>query len=61
MANRKRKLTFSIFRYNPSFDPTAEEGRMSNREANAIYELDRCIECGCCLAACATAQMPMIF
>ena len=42
---------------NRSFDPAAEEERMSDKEAQAIYELDRCIECGCCLAACATAQM----
>lgn len=40
-----------------SFDPEAEEERMSNKEAQAIYELDRCIECGCCLAACVAAQM----
>jgi len=39
------------------FEPAAEEERMSNEQALAIYELDRCIECGCCLAACATAQM----
>lgn len=38
------------------FNPDQEE-RMSNEKAIAIYELDRCIECGCCLAACATAQM----
>lgn len=25
--------------------------------ADAIYELDRCIECGCCIAACGTARM----
>ena len=25
--------------------------------AQDIYELDRCIECGCCVAACGTAQM----
>ena len=25
--------------------------------ADRIYELDRCIECGCCIAACGTAQM----
>ena len=25
--------------------------------AEKIYELDRCIECGCCIAGCATAQM----
>jgi succinate dehydrogenase iron-sulfur subunit len=25
--------------------------------AAKIYELDRCIECGCCVAACGTARM----
>ncbi len=25
--------------------------------ADEIYELDRCIECGCCIAACATKRM----
>ena len=35
---------------------TAEE-RMPNSEAKTIYDLDRCIECGCCLAACVTAEM----
>jgi fumarate reductase iron-sulfur subunit len=39
------------------FDPNGEEERMSNDEALAVYELDRCIECGCCVAACVTAQM----
>ena len=39
------------------FDPEAEEERMDNELAEQIYELDRCIECGCCIAACATAQM----
>lgn len=39
------------------FDPSAQEERMSAKETQAIYEVDRCIECGCCLAACATAQM----
>lgn len=40
-----------------AFDPSAEEERMSNSQAQVIYELDRCIECGLCLAACAAAQM----
>lgn len=40
-----------------AFDPKAEEERMSNTEAQAVYNLDRCIECGCCVAGCATAQM----
>ncbi len=39
------------------FDPVAEEKRMDNATANKIYESERCIECGCCLAGCATAQV----
>lgn len=39
------------------FDPTAQEERMSNELATHIFELDRCIECGCCIAACGTALM----
>ncbi len=30
---------------------------MDPDEAEAIYELERCIECGCCVAACGTAHM----
>lgn len=40
-----------------TFDPLAEETRMENDLANEIFELDRCIECGCCVAACGTARM----
>ncbi len=40
-----------------SFDPGAEEEPMDNAVAEEIYELDRCIECGCCVAACGTALM----
>lgn len=36
------------------FDPRDEEERMDNRKAVEIYELERCIECGCCVAACGT-------
>ncbi|MBU1228950.1 MAG: fumarate reductase iron-sulfur subunit [Proteobacteria bacterium] len=39
------------------FDPTAPEERMENEVAEAIYELDRCVECGCCVAACGTARL----
>ncbi len=39
------------------FDPTKREARMDNAVAEDIYELDRCIECGCCVAACGTARM----
>jgi fumarate reductase iron-sulfur subunit len=33
------------------------EQRMDPDLADEIYELDRCIECGCCIAACGTARM----
>jgi fumarate reductase iron-sulfur subunit len=33
------------------------EEKMDPALAEKIYELDRCIECGCCVAACGTARM----
>ena len=39
------------------FDPDAREERMDNALAEEIYELERCIECGCCVASCGTANM----
>lgn len=33
------------------------EERMEPELAEKIYELDRCIECGCCIAACGTVRM----
>lgn len=42
---------------NKTFDPTALEERMDNAVAEQIYELERCIECGCCVAACGTARL----
>lgn len=38
-------------------DVSKLEQRMEPELAEKIYELDRCIECGCCVAACGTAQM----
>ena len=38
-------------------DLDALEAPMAPADAEAIYELDRCIECGCCVAGCGTAQM----
>jgi fumarate reductase iron-sulfur subunit len=36
---------------------TKIEARMEPELAEKIYELDRCIECGCCVSACGTARM----
>ena len=33
------------------------EERMEPELAEKLYELERCIECGCCIAACGTALM----
>ncbi len=40
-----------------AFDPAAQEARMSDDLAQAIYDGDRCIECGCCVAACGVANI----
>ncbi len=39
----------------PSLDSLEE--RMDPDTADEIYELDRCIECGCCISACGTMRM----
>ncbi len=40
-----------------SLDIDAMEAAMEPELAEQIYELERCIECGCCVAACGTARM----
>jgi fumarate reductase iron-sulfur subunit len=39
------------------FDPEAREEPMEDDLAQAIYEGDRCIECGCCVAGCGVANI----
>ncbi len=38
-------------------DTSVPEEQMDNALAEEIYELERCVECGCCVAACGTANM----
>ena len=52
-----RKIEAWVHTQDKAFDPRAEERRMENELAEQIFELDRCIECGCCIAACGTARM----
>lgn len=42
---------------NTDVDLSAAEQAMAPETAEAIYELERCTECGCCIAGCGTAQM----
>ena len=42
---------------NKVFDQDQQEERMENSVAEEIYELERCLECGCCVAACTTARL----
>jgi fumarate reductase iron-sulfur subunit len=39
------------------FDPDVREARMDDERARAIYEGERCIECGCCVAGCGVANI----
>ncbi|MEG6615624.1 fumarate reductase iron-sulfur subunit [Peptococcaceae bacterium 1198_IL3148] len=39
------------------FNPNDPEERMDNDIALKIYEAERCIECGCCIGGCATANI----
>jgi fumarate reductase iron-sulfur subunit len=40
-----------------AFDANAPEQRMRDDIAQANYEGDRCIECGCCVASCGVANL----
>ena len=40
-----------------AFNPSAVEARMEDDLARSIYEVDRCIECGCCVASCGMANL----
>ena len=44
-----------------AFDPSAQEERMSDDVAQNIYDSDRCIECGCCIASCGVANVNEAF
>jgi fumarate reductase iron-sulfur subunit len=40
-----------------AFDPGAQEQRMDDDVAQKLYDSDRCIECGCCIASCGVANV----
>jgi fumarate reductase iron-sulfur subunit len=57
MRGMSERLQTWVHQQESSPDLTRLEARMEPELAEKIYELDRCIECGCCVAACGTARM----
>ncbi len=53
----ERLETWVHEQYLEQIDIDQLEQRMEPELAEKLYELERCIECGCCIAACGTAQM----
>jgi len=57
MRGMSERLETWIHSNGDEVDFDGMEQRMEPELAEEIYELERCIECGCCLAACGTAHM----
>lgn len=57
MRGMSERLQTWAHQQEAAVDLTRLEARMEPELAEQIYELDRCIECGCCVAACGTARM----
>ena len=57
MRGMSERLQTWVHQQESNPDLTRLEARMEPELAEKIYELDRCIECGCCVAACGTARM----
>jgi fumarate reductase iron-sulfur subunit len=57
MRGMSERLEAWIHAVDADADLTRIEAPMDPDLAERVYELDRCIECGCCVAACGTARM----
>jgi fumarate reductase iron-sulfur subunit len=57
MRGMSKRLETWIHLQEEPVDICQIEEKMEPQLAQDIYELDRCIECGCCISACGTAQM----
>jgi fumarate reductase iron-sulfur subunit len=57
MRGMSERLQGWLHAKEPDRDLKRLEEPMDPVLANQIYELDRCIECGCCVASCGTARM----
>jgi len=57
MRDMSERLKTWVHHDGSDVDINCLEQRMEPELAQQIYELERCIECGCCIAACGTAHM----
>jgi fumarate reductase iron-sulfur subunit len=57
MRGMSERLETWVHRAEADLDLRRIEVRMEPDLADEIFELDRCIECGCCVAGCGTARM----
>ena len=57
MRAMSERLQTWVHEQEQAIDVSRLEQRMEPELAEKIYELDRCVECGCCVASCGTARM----
>jgi fumarate reductase iron-sulfur subunit len=57
MRDMSERLDAWVHMQNDQVDLRRLEEKMEPELAEKIYELDRCIECGCCIAGCGTVRM----
>ncbi|GLP95873.1 fumarate reductase iron-sulfur subunit [Paraferrimonas sedimenticola] len=57
MRQLSERLQLWLQPQNPDHNIHSLEQPMEPELADELYELERCIECGCCVSACATKQM----
>ena len=57
MSGMSERIETWIHEQEESRNPDILEEKMDPDLAEEIYELDRCIECGCCVAGCGTMVM----
>jgi fumarate reductase iron-sulfur subunit len=57
MRRMSERLEAWVHMKDREIDLNRQEEKMEPELAEKIYELDRCIECGCCIAGCGTMRM----
>ncbi len=57
MRDMSERLEAWVHMQRQEIDLSRLEEKMEPELAEKIYELDRCIECGCCIAGCGTVRM----